>query len=34
MLPQKPDPILFEQIFGHLTAFSSIHSAKLPLASP
>ena len=34
MLPQKPDPILFEQIFGHLTAFSSIHSAKLPLDSP
>ena len=34
MLPQKPEPILFEQIFGHLTAFSSIHSAKLPLSSP
>ena len=28
MLPQKPDPILFEQIFGHLTAFSCVHSTK------
>ncbi len=33
-LREKPDPVLFEQIFGHLTAFSSIHSAKLPLDSP
>ena len=34
MLPQKPDPILFEQIFGHLTAFSYVHSTKKLLSSP
>ena len=34
MLPQKPDPILFEQIFGHLTAFSCVHSTKKLLSSP
>ena len=33
MLPQKPDPILFEQIFGHLTAFSCVHSTKKLLSS-
>jgi putative transposase len=34
MLPQKPDPILFEQVFGHLTAFSCVHSAKKLFSSP
>lgn len=34
MLPQKPDPILFEQIFGQLTAFSCVHSTKKLLSSP
>ena len=34
MLPQKPDPVLFEQIFGHLTAFSCVHSTKKLLSSP
>jgi len=34
MLPQKPDPILFERIFGHLTAFSSIHTTKSILSPP
>lgn len=34
MLPQKPDPILFEQIFGHLTAFCCVHSTKKLLSSP
>ena len=34
MLPQKPDPILFEQIFGQLTDFSCVHSAKKLLSSP
>jgi putative transposase len=34
MLPQKPEPILLEQIFGRLTAFSAIHPANSTLASP
>ena len=29
MLPQKPEPILFEQVFGQLSAFSCIHPANL-----
>jgi len=28
MLPQKPDPILFEQVFGQLSTFSCIHPAN------
>ena len=34
MLPQKPDTILLEQIFGHITAIGSIHSHKIALSSP
>lgn len=34
MLPQKPEPILFEQIFGHLASFSSIHATKSQLSPP
>ena len=34
LLPQKPEPILLEQIFGRLASFSSIHSAKAHLSSP
>lgn len=34
MLPQKPEPILFEQIFGRLAKFSAIHSAKNQLSPP
>jgi hypothetical protein len=34
MLPQKPEPILFEQIFGRLANFSAIHSAKSQFSPP
>ena len=34
MLPQKPDPILFEQVFGQLSAFSCIHPAHSQLSAP
>ncbi|MBL6981271.1 MAG: transposase [Anaerolineales bacterium] len=34
MLPQKPEPILFEQIFGRLASFSSVHTANSPLLPP
>jgi putative transposase len=33
MLPQKPDPILFEQVFGQLSAFSCIHPANSQLSA-
>lgn len=34
MLPQKPEPILFEQIFGRLAKFSAVHSAKSQFSPP
>ena len=34
MLPQKPEPILFEQIFGRLATFSYIHGSKSKLSPP
>lgn len=34
MLPQKPEPILFEQIFGRLAQFSAIHSPKSQFSPP
>jgi len=34
MLPQKPKPILLEQIFGHLASFGSIHAANSTDSSP
>jgi hypothetical protein len=34
MLPQKPEPILFEQIFGRLATFSYIHGSKSKNSSP
>ena len=33
MLPQKPDPVLFEQVFGQLSTFSCIHPAKSQLSA-
>jgi hypothetical protein len=34
MLPQKPEPILFEQIFGRLATFSYVHGSKSKLSPP
>lgn len=34
MLPQKPEPILFEKIFGRLASFASVHEAKSQLLPP
>jgi IS4 transposase len=34
MLPQKPEPILFDQIFGHVASFGCIHPVKVHLSSP
>jgi hypothetical protein len=34
MLPQKPEPILFEQIFGQLASLGCIHSVKVRVSSP
>ena len=30
MLPEKPEPILFEQIFGNIASLGSIHCGKVP----
>jgi len=34
ILPQKPEPILFEQIFGQLAAFSYVHDARSEILPP
>ena len=34
MLPQKPEPILFEQIFGRLASLGAIHATNSPSVSP
>ena len=34
ILPQKPEPILFEQIFGQLAAFSYVHDARSEISPP
>jgi len=34
MLPKKPEPILFDQIFGHVASFVCIHPVKVHLSSP
>lgn len=34
MLPEKPEPILFEQIFGNIASLGSIHCGKVPDVSP
>jgi len=34
MLPQKPEPILFEQIFGHVASFGCIHPVNVHISSP
>ena len=34
MLPEKPEPILFNQIFGHVASLGCIHPVKVPLSSP
>jgi len=34
MLPKKPEPILFEQVFGKLISFSSIHPVNLQVFPP
>jgi putative transposase len=34
MLPQKPEPILLEQIFGQVTSLGRIHAVNVHLSSP
>lgn len=34
MLPQKPEPILFDRIFGHIASFGCIHPVNVHLSSP
>jgi hypothetical protein len=34
MLPEKPEPILFNQIFGHVASLGCIHPVKVLLSSP
>ena len=34
LLPQKPEPILFDQIFGHVASFGCIHPVIVHLSSP
>ena len=33
MLPEKPEPILLEQIFGNIASLGSIHCVKVPIYS-
>ena len=34
MLPQKPEPFLFDQIFGHVASFGCIHPVNVHVSSP
>ncbi len=34
MLPQKPEPILLQQLFGHVSSLGRIHPANVPIPSP
>jgi len=34
MLPEKPEPILLDQIFGHVASLGCIHPVKVPFPSP
>jgi len=34
MLPQKPEPILFEQVFGEIASLGSIHNVNVRVSSP
>ena len=34
MLPQKPEPILLEQIFGQVASLGCIHAGKVHVSSP
>jgi hypothetical protein len=34
MLPEKPEPILLNQIFGHVASLGCIHPVKVPISSP
>ncbi len=34
MLPQKPEPILIEQVFGKIVSFSSIHPVNIQVFPP
>ena len=34
MLPEKPEPILFDQIFSHVASFGCIHPVNVHLSSP
>jgi hypothetical protein len=34
MLPEKPEPILLDQIFGHVASLGCIHPVKVLLSSP
>ncbi len=34
MLPEKPEPILFDQIFGHVSSLGCIHPVNVHISSP
>jgi len=34
MLPQKPEPFLLQQLFGHLSSLGRIHPVNVPVSSP
>ena len=34
MLPEKPEPILFEQVFGRVASLGSIHRVKVHCFPP
>jgi putative transposase len=34
MLPQKPEPILLDQIFGHIASLGCIHPVNVLVSSP
>jgi len=34
MLPVKPEPILLDQIFGHVASLGCIHPVNVHLSSP
>ena len=34
MLPEKPEPILLDQIFKHVASLGCIHSVNVPISSP
>jgi putative transposase len=34
MLPEKPEPLLLDQIFGHIASLGCIHPVKVLISSP